>query len=91
MISALGGYAKERKLPQEYTFIIDVRDNLTRRPLDFAEVRITVQKDSKKSTIMGVTRDGELEITIPSGQDKYSIAITYRANEPDKQMWEYET
>ncbi|MDE6535989.1 MAG: outer membrane beta-barrel family protein [Muribaculaceae bacterium] len=91
IISALCGYGKERKLPNEYTFLIEVRDNLTRRALDFAEVNITVQKDSNKSTIMGFTRDGEAEIAVPSGAVKYPIAITYRPNEPDKKMWEYET
>lgn len=91
MMSALCGYGKERKSPNEYTFLIDVRDNLTRRPMDLAEVSITVQKGSNKSTVMGFTRDGEAEITVPSEAVKYPIAITYRANEPDKQMWEYET
>lgn len=82
--------AKERTLPKEYTFLIDVRDNLTHRPIDGAMVGVIAKNDSINFNRSGMTRDGEVEITAPSGPEKYTIAIHYTPMKRGKELWEYE-
>lgn len=82
--------AKERKLPKEYTFLIDVRDNLTHRPIDGAMVGVIAKNDSINFNRSSMTRDGEIEINAPSGPEKYTIAIHYTPMKRGKELWEYE-
>lgn len=90
IISSLCGYGKERKLPKEYTFFVDVRDNLTRRPIDGAMVGVIAKTDSIDFNRSSMTRDGEIEINAPSGVDKYTISIHYIPMERGNELWEYE-
>lgn len=90
IVCSASGYAKERKLPKEYTFLLDVRDNLTRRPISMAEVHVIEKRDSTEVTHFGITQDGEARVIVPARSDKYTISVTKR-NFDDKTLWQYES
>ncbi|MDE6278653.1 MAG: carboxypeptidase-like regulatory domain-containing protein, partial [Paramuribaculum sp.] len=85
-----GLWGKEKKVPDSYFFTIEVRDALTHRSIDGAQVYLKVVKDSLNRQIAGRTnKDGVAEFTADSGADKYTFRISYNGG-PKKLLWEYE-
>lgn len=90
IVLALCGYGKELKLPKGYTFLVDVRDNLTRHPIDGAAVEVFVKNDSINTSFLSITQDGEVEIDAPTVVNKYFISISYQPMKRGNELWEYE-
>ncbi len=84
-------WGKEKKIPDYYSFSVEVRDALTHRSINGAQVNLSVVRDSVNTTIGGGTnRDGVANFTTASGADKYIFRITYNGGPQNKSLWEYE-
>lgn len=91
IVSAALCFGKERKVPTEYSLRMEVRDNLTRRALQGAQVNVRVKTDSLNISKMGMTRDeGEAVIPEIPAIKKYTITVSYRPWKDEQKLWEYE-
>ena len=69
--------AKAKEQPQDLTFHIDVRDNLTRRPLNKIEVIIEVENDTSNYTLRTETVEGIATFSnVPAGASKYIFTLS---------------
>lgn len=91
MFGAALCFSKERRVPAEYALRVEVRDNLTRRALQGAQVNVKVKTDSLNISKMGMTRD-EGEAVMPGipAAKRYTITVSYRPWQDEQKLWEYE-